>query len=47
MCIRDRNDTIRQLDQATRSLQSLIDNVRNSPREFISKAPSKEIEVQP
>ena len=40
-------DTILQLDQATRSLQSLIDNVRNSPREFISKAPSKEIEVQP
>lgn len=41
------NDTIRQLDQATRSLQSLIDNVRESPRDFISKAPSKEIEVQP
>jgi phospholipid/cholesterol/gamma-HCH transport system substrate-binding protein len=41
------NDTIRQLDQATRSLQSLIDNVRESPRDFIAKAPSKEIEVQP
>jgi phospholipid/cholesterol/gamma-HCH transport system substrate-binding protein len=41
------NDTIRQLDQATHSLQSLIDNVRESPRDFISKAPSKEIEVQP
>jgi len=41
------NDTIRQLDRATRSLQSLIDNVRDSPREFIAKAPSKEIEVQP
>jgi len=41
------NDTIRQLDQATRSLQSLIDNVKESPREFISRAPSKEIEVRP
>ena len=41
------NDAVRQLNQATRSLEDLIENVRRSPREFIGRAPAKEIEVQP
>jgi len=39
--------SIQQLDEATRSLQSLIDDVRASPREFISRPQSREMEVQP
>jgi phospholipid/cholesterol/gamma-HCH transport system substrate-binding protein len=39
--------TIQSLDEATRSLQGLIDQVRTSPREFISRPASNEIEVQP
>ncbi|WP_297803166.1 MlaD family protein [uncultured Brevundimonas sp.] len=41
------NDAVRQLNQATRSLEDLIENVRRSPREFIGRAPAKEVEVQP
>ncbi|GAA0652913.1 MlaD family protein [Brevundimonas lenta] len=39
--------SIQQLDEATRSLQSLIDDVRASPREFIGRPPSTEMEVEP
>jgi phospholipid/cholesterol/gamma-HCH transport system substrate-binding protein len=39
--------SIQQLDEATRSLQSLIDDVRASPREFIGRPPSNEMEVEP
>lgn len=39
--------SIQQLDEATRSLQALIDDVRASPREFISRPQSRELEVQP
>lgn len=39
--------SIQQLDEATRSLQALIDDVRASPREFISRPQSREMEVQP
>lgn len=39
--------SIQQLDEATRSLQSLIDDVRASPREFIGRPPSVEMEVEP
>ncbi len=39
--------TIQQLEEATRSLQSLIDDVRESPREFIQRPPSVEMEVEP
>ena len=39
--------SIRQLDEATRSLQSLIDEVRASPRDFIGRPQSREMEVQP
>jgi phospholipid/cholesterol/gamma-HCH transport system substrate-binding protein len=38
---------IQGLDEATRSLEGLIDEVRSSPRDFIGRAPSKEMEVQP
>ena len=38
---------IQGLDDATRSLEGLIDEVRSSPRDFIGRAPSKEMEVQP
>ena len=38
---------IQGLEDATNSLQGLIDEVRASPRDFISRPPSKEIEVQP
>lgn len=41
------NDAVRQLNQATRSLEDLIDNVRQSPREFIGRPAAKELEVQP
>lgn len=41
------NETIRDLNDATQSLQSLIDDVRSSPRDFIGKPPSREMEVQP
>ncbi|HAJ02939.1 MULTISPECIES: MlaD family protein [unclassified Brevundimonas] len=40
-------EAIRGLDDATRSLESLVDEVRSSPREFISRPPSQELEVQP
>ena len=39
--------TIQQLEEATRSLQSLINDVRESPREFIQRPPSVEMEVEP
>jgi len=39
--------TIQSLDEATNSLQGLIDEVRSSPRDFIARPPSTEIEVQP
>jgi phospholipid/cholesterol/gamma-HCH transport system substrate-binding protein len=41
------NDAVRQLNQATRSLEDLIDNVRQSPRDFIGRPSAKELEVQP
>lgn len=40
-------EAIRGLDNATRSLESLVDEVRSSPRDFISRPPSRELEVQP
>lgn len=39
--------TIRDLQDATRDLQAVIDDVRASPREFISRPPTKEMEVEP
>ena len=39
--------TIEQLDEASRSLQQLIDDVRASPRDFIGRPQSREMEVQP
>lgn len=39
--------TIEELQEATRSLQSLIDDARESPRELIGRPESKELEVQP
>ncbi len=39
--------TIQSLDEATRSLQGLIDEVRSSPRDFIGRPASNELEVQP
>jgi phospholipid/cholesterol/gamma-HCH transport system substrate-binding protein len=38
---------IQGLDDATRSLEGLIDEVRASPRDFIGRPPTKEMEVQP
>jgi phospholipid/cholesterol/gamma-HCH transport system substrate-binding protein len=38
---------IQSLEDATSSLEGLVDEVRSSPRDFIGRAPSKEIEVQP
>ena len=38
---------IQGLEDATASLEGLVDEVRSSPRDFIGRAPSKEIEVQP
>lgn len=40
-------EAIRGLDDATRSLESLVDEVRSSPRDFIARPPSQELEVQP
>jgi phospholipid/cholesterol/gamma-HCH transport system substrate-binding protein len=39
--------SIQGLEDATRSLEGLIDEVRASPRDFIGRAPTKEMEVQP
>ena len=39
--------TIQGVEDATRSLEGLIDEVRASPRDFISRPPTKELEVQP
>lgn len=41
------NDAVRQLNQTTRALEDMIDNVRQSPREFIGRPTAKELEVQP
>ncbi len=41
------NQTIQELNEATRSLQGLIDDVRTSPRDFIGRPASRELEVQP
>jgi len=38
---------IQGLEDATRSLEGLVDEVRSSPRDFIGRAPSREMEVQP
>ena len=40
-------EAIRGLDEATRSLEDLVEEVRTSPREFISRPSSNELEVQP
>jgi phospholipid/cholesterol/gamma-HCH transport system substrate-binding protein len=40
-------NAIQQLEGATASLEDLIDEVRTSPREFIGRAPTREMEVQP
>lgn len=39
--------SIQGLEDATRSLEGLIEEVRSSPRDFISRPPTKELEVQP
>lgn len=39
--------SIAGLEEATRSLQGLVNEVRASPRDFIARGQSKEIEVQP
>lgn len=39
--------SIQTLDDATRALEGLIEEVRNSPRDFIGRPPTKELEVQP
>ncbi len=39
--------SIQGLEDATRSLEGLIDEVRASPRDFIGRPPTKEMEVQP
>ncbi|TPW05666.1 MAG: hypothetical protein FD125_622 [bacterium] len=39
--------SIQALEDATRSLEGLVDEVRSSPRDFISRPPTKEMEVQP
>ena len=39
--------SIQGLEDATRSLEGLVDEVRSSPRDFIGRAPTKELEVQP
>jgi phospholipid/cholesterol/gamma-HCH transport system substrate-binding protein len=39
--------SIQGLEDATRSLEGLIDEVRASPRDFIARPPTKEMEVQP
>ena len=40
-------ETIQSLQEATDSLDSLIDDIRASPRDFIQRPPSQELEVQP
>ena len=40
-------EAIQGLEEATESLQSLIDDVRASPRDFISRPATEELEVQP
>lgn len=40
-------EAIQGLQDATASLQGLIDDVRASPRDFIARPPSRELEVQP
>ncbi len=39
--------TIQDLQEATRDLQALVDEVRSSPREFIGRPPTREMEVEP
>ncbi|MES2860171.1 MAG: MlaD family protein [Pseudomonadota bacterium] len=40
-------EAIQGLQEATTSLQGLVDDVRASPRDFIGRPPSQELEVQP
>ncbi|WP_269516224.1 MlaD family protein [Brevundimonas subvibrioides] len=40
-------EAIEGLQEATDSLQGLVDEVRASPRDFIGRPPSRELEVQP
>ncbi|MBU1346306.1 MAG: MCE family protein [Alphaproteobacteria bacterium] len=40
-------EAIQGLQEATDSLRGLVDDVRASPRDFIGRAPSQELEVQP
>jgi phospholipid/cholesterol/gamma-HCH transport system substrate-binding protein len=40
-------EAIQTLQSATDSLQGLVDDVRASPRDFIGRPPSQELEVQP
>lgn len=40
-------EAIQGLQQATESLNGLVDDVRASPRDFIGRPPSREMEVQP
>ena len=39
--------SIQGLEDATRALEGLIEEVRSSPRDFIGRPPTKEMEVQP
>lgn len=39
--------SIQSLEDATRALEGLVEEVRSSPRDFIGRAPTKELEVQP
>ena len=39
--------SIQGLEDATRSLEGLVDEVRSSPRDFIGRPPTRELEVQP
>jgi phospholipid/cholesterol/gamma-HCH transport system substrate-binding protein len=39
--------SIQGLEDATRSLEGLVDEVRASPRDFIGRPASRELEVQP
>ena len=40
-------ETVQSLQEATESLKSLLEEVRSSPRDFISRPASQELEVQP
>jgi phospholipid/cholesterol/gamma-HCH transport system substrate-binding protein len=40
-------EAIQGLQEATESLQGLVNDVRSSPRDFIGRPPSQELEVQP